>query len=61
MAGRIQQVWRAWNDLDASEPSPVKTVAQRLDMSTFEVARIVYPPAQFDEWDDSQEPPLDVA
>jgi hypothetical protein len=25
---------------------------------TGDVARIVFPPATFDEWDDSQEPPL---
>ena len=51
-------VWQEWNSLDENEPSPVKTIAKRLNISTGHVARIVYPPAQFDEWDDSQEPPL---
>ncbi len=45
--------------LDDSEPSPVKRIAAKLNMSTGEVARIVCPPAEFDEWDDSQQPPLE--
>lgn len=51
------RVWREWNALGEDEPAPVKTIAQKLGMPTGEVARIVYPPATFDEWDDSQEPP----
>jgi len=50
------RVWQEWNALDDAEPAPVKTIALKLGMSTYEVARIVYPPATFDEWHDSQEP-----
>jgi len=58
MQKRSEMVWREWNALDDEEPSPVKAIARKLDMSTGDVARIVYPPSTFGEWEDWQEPPL---
>lgn len=55
---RSERIWREWNALDESEMSPVKTIAAKLGWSTGEIARVVYPPATFDEWNDSQEPDL---
>jgi hypothetical protein len=61
MGGPVsEQVWAAWNALDQKrETSPVKQIAATLDLPTHMVARIVYPPADFNEWDDSQELALD--
>ena len=51
-------IWRVWNSLPDSEPSPVKRIARDLGLEPAEVAFIVYPAGEFGSWDDSQEPEL---
>ena len=58
MGERSERIWQEWGALDDAEPAPVKRIALKLGYSTYEVARVVYPPATFNEWHDSQEPPL---
>ena len=51
-------IWRVWNSLPDSEPSPVKRIARDLGLEPAEVAFIVYPAGEFGSWDDGQEPEL---
>ena len=51
-------IWRVWNELPDSDPSPVKRIAHDLCIEPADVARIVYPPDEFGSWDDDQEPDL---
>lgn len=51
-------IWRVWNALPDSEPSPVKRIARELGMEPADVARVVYPPRDFGTWADDQEPDL---
>lgn len=53
-----EQIWQEWGALAGDEAAPVKTIALKLGLTTYHVARIVYPPATFNEWSDTQEPPL---
>lgn len=55
---RSKRIWQEWNGLSEDESAPVKTIALKLGFPTGEVARVVYPPGTFDEWNDSQEPPV---
>lgn len=49
-------VWQVWNGLGDEHESPVKAIARQLDMSTADVAAIVYPADTFGKWADDQEP-----
>lgn len=51
-------VWAAWNAMPDEEGSPVKRIARDLDMTTADVAAIVYADAEFGKWHDNQEPDL---
>jgi hypothetical protein len=51
-------IWRIWNALPDSEPSPVKRIAHDLGMEPADIAYVVYPAGEFGDWADSQEPDL---
>jgi len=51
-------IWRVWNSLPDSEPSPVKRIARDLGLEPAEVAFIVYPAEEFGSWAEDQEPDL---
>jgi hypothetical protein len=55
-----QKVWAEWGALPDEEPSPVKRIAARLNLSPADVAFIVYPVETFGRWADDQEPDLPV-
>ena len=50
------RVWRLWNGLPDEERSPVHVIAGFLQMTTADVAAIVYPADTFGAWADTQEP-----
>ncbi len=51
-------VWDAWNAIPDDHPAPVKAIAKGLEMSTADVAFIVFPAETFGPWADDQEPDL---
>jgi len=51
-------VWAEWNALSDDEPSPVKRIANKLNMAPVDVAFIVYPAETLGRWDDSHEADL---
>jgi hypothetical protein len=53
---RRELVWEAWRSLDRNECSPVTKIAAQLDLTTAQVAEIVYPAESYGEWADEQEP-----
>lgn len=54
----FQDVCDAWNEVPEGHQSPVKKIARDLGMSAADVAEIIYPPEEFAQWSDSQEPDL---
>jgi hypothetical protein len=56
-----EKVWAEWAAIAEDNPSPVKSIARKLDLDPAYVAAIVYPPDTFGEWSDDQEPDLPPA
>jgi hypothetical protein len=51
-----RRIWAEWNALPDDELQPVRTIARRLGLEPAEVALVVYPPPQFGDWTDDDEP-----
>jgi hypothetical protein len=51
-----KRIWAVWNSLPETTLSPVHTIANELGLTTAEVAAVVFPPEEFGEWADDQEP-----